>query len=191
MEREIGAICRTKAVLYAKARDSDKAREYDPVVALSQLEDILGVEKYENELVTQVNSPGVVTGLVAYSGLSAGNILFIEVATMPGNGKVKMTGKLGEVLKESVEVALTWVRAHARELGLADSVEKDIMHGRDVHAHCPSGAIPKVSTNFPSTHLLMLRLMQSAMSASLPSKCFDCLAHISYHTPISCNHHKC
>ena len=88
--------------------------------------------------------PGIVTGLVAYSSGGNGSILFIEVADMPGSGSVQLTGKLGDVLKESVEVALSWVKAHAYELGLTHDPSENIMQKRSIHVHCPSGAIPKV-----------------------------------------------
>lgn len=88
--------------------------------------------------------PGIVTGLVAYSSGGNGSILFIEVADMPGSGSVQLTGKLGDVLKESVEVALSWVKAHAYELGLTHDPSENIMKKRSIHVHCPSGAIPKV-----------------------------------------------
>ncbi len=84
------------------------------------------------------------TGLVAYSSGGNGSILFIEVADMPGSGSVQLTGKLGDVLKESVEVALSWVKAHAYELGLTHDPSENIMKNRSIHVHCPSGAIPKV-----------------------------------------------
>lgn len=84
------------------------------------------------------------TGLVAYSSGGNGSILFIEVADMPGNGSVQLTGKLGDVLKESVEVALSWVKAHAYELGMTHDPSENIMKKRSIHVHCPSGAIPKV-----------------------------------------------
>jgi len=81
---------------------------------------------------------------VAYSSGGNGSILFIEVADMPGSGSVQLTGKLGDVLKESVEVALSWVKAHAYELGLTHDPTENIMKKRSIHVHCPSGAIPKV-----------------------------------------------
>ena len=82
---------------------------------------------------------------MAYSSGGNGSILFIEVADMPGSGSVQLTGKLGDVLKESVEVALSWVKAHAYELGLTHDPSENIMKKRSIHVHCPSGAIPKVS----------------------------------------------
>lgn len=67
---------------------------------------------------------------------------------MPGSGSVQLTGKLGDVLKESVEVALSWVKAHAYELGLTADSHENIMKNRSIHVHCPSGAIPKVRSIF-------------------------------------------
>ncbi len=99
----------------------------------------------EHWLTRDTSRPGIVTGLVAYSSGGNGSILFIEVADMPGSGSVQLTGKLGDVLKESVEVALSWVKAHAYELGLTHDPSENIMKNRSIHVHCPSGAIPKVS----------------------------------------------
>lgn len=156
LEREIGSICRFKAVEYAEAKDSNNPTSYNPSVALSDLEDILGVERYEEELAATEARPGVVTGLVAYSTGGQGSILFIEVADMPGSGRVQLTGKLGDVLKESVEVALSWVKAHAFELGLTHDPNEDIMKARSVHVHCPSGAIPKDGPSAGLAHTVAL-----------------------------------
>ncbi|OTA00490.1 ATP-dependent protease La, putative [Trichoderma parareesei] len=143
LEREIGSVCRAKAVEYAEARDNGTLDKYRRQVTVDDLESILGIEKYEEEIAEKTSRPGIVTGLVAYSTGGNGSILFIEVADMPGNGRVQLTGKLGDVLKESVEVALTWVKAHAYELGLTSDPHVDIMKDRSIHVHCPSGAIPK------------------------------------------------
>lgn len=101
LEREIGSVCRAKAVEYAEAKDAHKEGSYKPKVELSELEDILGIEKYHSEITERSNKPGVVTGLVAYSIGGIGAILFIEVEHMPGSGKLQLTGKLGEVIKGS------------------------------------------------------------------------------------------
>lgn len=106
------------------------------------------------------------TGLVAYSSGGNGSILFIEVADMPGSGSVQLTGKLGDVLKESVEVALSWVKAHAYELGLTHDPSENIMKKRSIHVHCPSGAIPKVSPRPPLTNQLLI-FQQDGPSAGL------------------------
>lgn len=156
LERELGAICRYKAVQFADAGDAGKPETYNPVVTVDDLEEILGVERFEEEIAEKHGRPGVVTGLVAYSTGGQGSILFIEVADMPGNGRVQLTGKLGDVLKESVEVALTWVKAHSFELGLTHDPNEDIMKSRSVHVHCPSGAIPKDGPSAGLAHTIGL-----------------------------------
>ncbi|CAK7268867.1 hypothetical protein SEPCBS119000_003279 [Sporothrix epigloea] len=143
LEREIGSVCRAKAVEYTEAKDSNTLTTYQPRLTVADLEGILGIEKFEDEIAETSSRPGLVTGLVAYSSGGNGSILFIEVADMPGTGRVQLTGKLGDVLKESVEVALSWVKAHAFELGLTQDPVEDIMRQRSLHVHCPSGAVPK------------------------------------------------
>ncbi len=75
---------------------------------------------------------------------------------MPGSGSVQLTGKLGDVLKESVEVALSWVKAHAYELGLTHDPSENIMKNRSIHVHCPSGAIPKDGPSAGVAHTIAL-----------------------------------
>nr|POE72217.1 lon protease like 2, peroxisomal [Quercus suber] len=156
LEREIGSVCRSKAVQFAEARDTNTLQAYSPIVSVDDLEDILGIERFEEELAARFSPPGVVTGLVAYSTGAQGSILFIEVADMPGTGRVQLTGKLGDVLKESVEVALTWVKSHAYELALTHDPNEDIMKARSIHVHCPSGAIPKDGPSAGLAHTIAL-----------------------------------
>jgi ATP-dependent Lon protease len=156
LEREIGSVCRSKAVEYATAKDTNTLAAYSPVVTLEDLDSTLGIEKFAEELTEQSSRPGVITGLVAYSTGGQGSILFIEIADMPGTGRVQLTGKLGDVLKESVEVALTWVKAHAFDLGLSASVDEDVMKNRSIHVHCPSGAIPKDGPSAGLAHTIAL-----------------------------------
>lgn len=163
LEREIGSVCRYKAVQYADARDVDESK-YNPVVHMDELEDILGIERFEEEIAEKRSRPGVVTGLVAYSSGGQGSILFIEVADMPGKGRVQLTGKLGDVLKESVEVALTWVKAHSYELGLTHDPNEDIMEKRAIHVHCPAGATPKDGPSAGLAHTVALISLFSGKS---------------------------
>lgn len=156
LEREIGSVCRYKAVEYADAKDAFDMGKYRPLVSLAELETILGIARFDEEIAEKESAPGIVTGLVAYSTGGQGSILFIEVAGMPGKGRVQLTGKLGEVLKESVEVALTWVKAHAYDLGLTPDFTEDIMRHRSVHVHCPSGAIPKDGPSAGLAHTMAL-----------------------------------
>ncbi|KAA8893164.1 Lon protease C-terminal proteolytic domain-containing protein [Sphaerosporella brunnea] len=143
LEREVGSVCRAKAVEFSEAKDRNDLASYKPRVEVADLENILGIEKFDHELAERSNQPGVVTGLVAFSVGGTGAILFIETSFMPGNGKLQLTGKLGDVIKESVEVALTWVRAHAYVLGLTHHPDEDLVKNKNVHVHCPAGAVPK------------------------------------------------
>ncbi|KAI6247908.1 Lon protease 2, peroxisomal [Erysiphe necator] len=156
LEREIGSVCRAKAVEYSEAKDGGRLNKYVPQLSVKDIEDILGIEKYDEEIAEKSNRPGIVTGLVAYSSGGNGSILFIEIAEMPGNGSVQLTGKLGDVLKESVEVALSWVKAHAFELGLTQDPSENIMKNRSIHVHCPSGAIPKDGPSAGMAHTIAL-----------------------------------
>ncbi|KAH7030819.1 lon protease 2 [Microdochium trichocladiopsis] len=143
LEREIGSVCRAKAVEFVEAGDSGRPDSFRPDVTVEDLEAILGIERFEDEIAETNSQPGIVTGLVAYSTGGNGGILFIEVLDMPGDGSVELTGNLGEVLKESVKVARSWVRNHAYELGLTQNPTENIMKNRSLHVHCPSGAVPK------------------------------------------------
>lgn len=156
LEREISSVCRFKAVEYSDAKDSSNLADYQALVSLSDLETILGIPRFDEEIAEKESAPGIVTGLVAYSTGGQGSILFIEVAGMPGKGGVQLTGKLGDVLKESVEVALTWVKARAYDLGLTNDITEDIMRNRSVHVHCPSGAIPKDGPSAGLAHTMAL-----------------------------------
>ena len=170
LEREIGSVCRYKAVQFAEDQDAisverpDEQQEqqkpqtdFSPAVNVSELEDILGIPRFTDEIAaSQTPRPGVVTGLVAFSSLSQGSILFIEVLDMPGSGRVQLTGKLGDVLKESVEVALTWVKAHAYDLGITADMNEDIMARRALHVHCPAGAVPKDGPSAGLAHTIAL-----------------------------------
>ncbi|KAI0132487.1 lon protease 2 [Xylariales sp. AK1849] len=143
LEREIGSVCRAKAVEFVEANDKGKPETYHAKLTIEDLENILGIERFEDEIAEKISQPGIVTGLVAYSSGGNGGILFIEVLDMPGDGSVELTGNLGEVLKESVKVARSWVRNHAYELGLTQDPSENIMKNRSLHVHCPSGAVPK------------------------------------------------
>ncbi|KAI6091395.1 Lon protease-like protein 2, peroxisomal [Hypoxylon rubiginosum] len=143
LEREIGSVCRAKAVEFVEANDRAQPETYRADITVQDLEAILGIEKFEDEIAEKTSQPGIVTGLVAYSSGGNGGILFIEVLDMPGDGSVELTGNLGDVLKESVKVARSWVRNHAYELGLTQDPSENIMRKRSLHVHCPSGAVPK------------------------------------------------
>lgn len=86
--------------------------------------------------------PGVSTGL-GYLGNGSGAVMPIEATSMPGKGGLQLTGKLGEVIRESAQIALSWVKAHAHPLGITKDVNDQFLNDRDVHVHMPEGAIGK------------------------------------------------
>ena len=148
LEREIGALARAKAVEYSQSKkgtlldEQGNPKEYDPVVREADLERYLGPDTYEPE-VAEVNArPGVSTGL-AYSGSGNGGILHIESLLLPpGSGYLKLTGSLGDVIRESAELALSWVKGNAFQLGIVHSRDAEFPKN-DIHLHLPSGAIPQ------------------------------------------------
>jgi ATP-dependent Lon protease len=101
------------------------------------LREWLGPRRFSGEVRKRTSKPGVATGL-AYTTVG-GDVLFIEAAAYPGKGRLTITGQLGEVMQESAQAALSWVRSHTAELGLPD----DWFADHDVHIHVPAGAVPK------------------------------------------------
>ncbi|KAL9999183.1 putative endopeptidase La [Helianthus debilis subsp. tardiflorus] len=112
------------------------------IVDEEMLEKVLGPPKYDdNEAAERVVTPGVSVGLVWT--MFGGEVQFVEATATPGKGDLHLTGQLGDVIKESAQIALTWVRARASELNLAVVEESNLLEGRDVHIHFPAGAVPK------------------------------------------------
>ncbi len=132
LEREIGSVCRKVALRVAEEGLVAPVR-----VGPDDLEELLGPVKYEPELAEEGGRPGVAVGL-AWTP-AGGDILFIESSQMPGRGELKLTGSLGDVMRESVEAARSWVRGHADQL----SIDSKSFEESDVHVHVPSGAVPK------------------------------------------------
>jgi ATP-dependent Lon protease len=133
LERNIGAICRKQARRIAEGR-ADKL-----LVTREIIQEFLGGIKVriDTEIAERTKRPGVAVGL-AWTP-SGGDILFIEANKMKGKGGFTMTGQLGQVMQESMQAALTWVRSNAGTLGINEDVFKDT----DIHIHVPAGAIPK------------------------------------------------
>ncbi|CAO3632062.1 unnamed protein product [Cunninghamella blakesleeana] len=142
LERTLASVVRAKCVSLAELREAGKESDYNPRVELADLEDILGMARFEKEVAERDPIPGVVTGL-AYSGSGNGGILFIEATKMPGKGDLQLTGSLGDVIKESAQIGLTWVKSHAYTLKIASSNEQNIVEKFDVHIHFPAGAVSK------------------------------------------------
>jgi ATP-dependent Lon protease len=131
LEREIGALLRRAAMRIAEGKTTTVT------IDAADIADILGPTRFENEVAQRTSVPGVATGL-AWTPVG-GDILFIESAKLPGNGKLILTGQLGDVMKESAQAALSLVKAQAVEFGIDP---KQFEHS-DIHVHVPAGAIPK------------------------------------------------
>lgn len=149
LEREIGSVFRHVAMLIAEGIVVNEQIDSE------QLPGILGPKKFESEIAMRTSVPGVATGL-AWTPVG-GDILFIEATRLPGNGKLILTGQLGEVMKESAQAALSLVKSRAHELGL----NQELFEKNDIHIHVPAGAIPK---DGPSAGVAMFTALYSAFS---------------------------
>ena len=150
LEREISKVCR-KVVKMLLLKQGNGMIKIDQ----DNLEQFLGVRKYDFGLAGRENQIGEVTGL-AWTEVG-GDLLTIEAAVMPGKGNIIRTGSLGDVMKESVEAARSVVRARARRLGIAD----EFFEKKDIHIHAPEGATPK---DGPSAGIAMTTAMVSALT---------------------------
>jgi ATP-dependent Lon protease len=131
LERELAAVCRGVATRIAEGFNESIT------VTPDSLRTYLGPPKFLNEIALRTSLPGVATGL-AWTAFG-GDILFVEATKMPGEGKLLLTGQLGDVMKESAQAALSLVKSRAEKLG----IDPDIFRKRDLHIHIPAGAIPK------------------------------------------------
>ncbi|KAL0928255.1 hypothetical protein M5K25_000128 [Dendrobium thyrsiflorum] len=112
------------------------------IVDESVLEKVLGPPRFDDrEAAERVSNPGVSVGLVWTA--FGGEVQFVEATTMAGKGDLHLTGQLGDVIKESAQIALTWVRARAADLKLSPASEINFLENRDIHIHFPAGAVPK------------------------------------------------
>jgi ATP-dependent Lon protease len=151
LEQALGTICRKEA------RRVVEGHKEKLVVTREEIKEFLGgiQIRVDTEVAERVKRPGVAVGL-AWTP-AGGDILFIEANKMKGKGGFTMTGQIGEVMQESMQAALTWVRSNAAKLGLADDFTKDI----DLHIHVPAGAIPK---DGPSAGVTMATVLVSLLT---------------------------
>ena len=149
LEREIGNVCRK--VTRRVVRDSAHVEN----VTSASLEDLLGIPKFRDSLVHEKNEIGLVTGL-AWTEMG-GSILQTEVQVLDGKGKMTATGQLGDVMQESAQAALTYIRSRSHHLGLP----RDFYRNIDVHIHVPEGAIPK---DGPSAGITLATALASALT---------------------------
>jgi ATP-dependent Lon protease len=146
LDREIAAVCRKAAAEIASGKRK-RVR-----VDERRIRSWLGRPRFAGEARKRTSDPGVATGLAVTP--VGGDVLFIEATAMPGEGRLTVTGQLGDVMRESAQAALSWIRSHARDLGL----EADWFEGKDVHIHVPAGAVPK---DGPSAGIAMATALAS------------------------------
>jgi len=138
LEQEVSKVCRkvVKELLTTKAKDGAKAPKKISITP-KNLDKYLGIQRYDYGVAAKENQVGQVTGL-AWTSVG-GELLTIEAVLLPGKGKTTTTGKLGDVMKESTQAAMSVVRSRAKRLGIAD----DFYEKNDIHIHFPEGATPK------------------------------------------------
>ena len=151
LEREIGSLCRKVVTLIAEGK-VEKIK-----IGVKEVAEHLGRPKYfgDEELANRTSVPGVATGLAWTS--TGGEVLFVEATSMPGKNNFQLTGSLGDVMKESAQAALSYVRSKAKELDLDLNFYKD----KDIHLHVPTGAQPK---DGPSAGVTMATALVSLIS---------------------------
>jgi ATP-dependent Lon protease len=134
LEREIGSICRKVARQIAEGEVKGKV-----TVSGKRAREFLGRRRFFAEQRRRTKDPGVATGL-AWTPVG-GEVLFVEATAMPGDGKLTITGQIGDVMRESAQAALSWVRGHLKQL--APDLPEDWFAHNDIHVHVPAGAVPK------------------------------------------------
>jgi ATP-dependent Lon protease len=150
LEREIGNVCRKVARKVVK-----EGENYSVAITGENVNDFLGVIKYRDTLAHEKSEVGLVTGL-AWTEVG-GSILSTEATVVDGKGKLTLTGKLGDVMQESAQAAMSYVRSRAHRLGLT----RDFYRNLDLHVHVPEGAIPK---DGPSAGITIATAISSALS---------------------------
>jgi ATP-dependent Lon protease len=152
LEREIGTVCRKIARDVAEGKATGKVR-----VSAKRARELIGKRRFFSETRRRTKDPGVATGL-AWTPVG-GEVLFIEASAVPGSGHLTITGQLGDVMKESAQAALTWVRRHSQEV--APELSDDWFAKHDIHVHVPAGAVPK---DGPSAGVAMTTALASLIS---------------------------
>jgi ATP-dependent Lon protease len=153
LEREIGALCRKIARQVAEGGVDGEVR-----IEPADLPDLLGPVRYEPEMAERMGQAGVAVGL-AWTP-AGGDILFIESTRMKGKGGLKLTGSLGDVMRESAEAARSWLRTRAHDLEIPEALFAD----SDIHLHVPAGAVPK---DGPSAGVAMVTSLASLATGRL------------------------
>jgi ATP-dependent Lon protease len=152
LERQIGTVCRKTARRVAEGKTDGKVK-----VSAKRARELLGKRRVFAETRRRTKDPGVATGL-AWTP-AGGEILFVEATAIPGSGKLTITGQLGDVMRESAQAALTYVRGHAKDL--APELPDDYFATNDIHIHVPAGSVPK---DGPSAGVAMAIALSSLIS---------------------------
>jgi len=150
LERELGTLLRKTATEIASA-----AKQVPVVIDTAAVRAALGRPRFFHEAAVRTAVPGVATGLAVTE--VGGDVLFVEAASMPGQGGLVLTGQLGDVMKESARIALTYVKSHASDL----RIDEHALDGRELHVHVPAGAIPK---DGPSAGITMVTAIASLLT---------------------------
>jgi ATP-dependent Lon protease len=150
LERELGTLLRKMATRIASTDQTTPV-----AIDRAAVHEALGRSKFFHEAAVRTAVPGVATGL-AVTGVG-GDVLFVEAASMAGKSGLVLTGQLGDVMKESARIALTYVKSHASELG----IDEHALNGRELHVHVPAGAIPK---DGPSAGITMATAIASLLT---------------------------
>lgn len=155
LERQIATIFRKIAREIVENRSNSNGPLGEKTVGVSDLHKYLGPYKYSSQMIEEKDTVGITTGLAWTQ--AGGDILFIEVAVMPGKGALTLTGHLGEVMKESCQAALSYIRARWEKFGL----QRNFFSLIDIHVHVPEGAVPK---DGPSAGIAITTAMVSALT---------------------------
>jgi len=150
LEREIAGVMRRVAALIA-AGEAEGSIDIDE----TRVRDALGKRRFFDETAERIDRPGVATGLTWTP--TGGEIIFVEAAVVPGKGELRLTGQLGEVMRESAAAALSYLKARAPELG----IDRNRFDDNDIHVHVPAGAQPKEG---PSAGVTVLTAMASMLA---------------------------
>jgi ATP-dependent Lon protease len=154
LERQIGTACRKVARQVAEGNADGKVK-----ISAKRARELLGKRRFFAEQRRRTKDPGVATGL-AWTPVG-GEVLFVEASAIPGSGKLTITGQLGDVMRESAQAALTYVRGHAKEL--APELSDDWFANHDIHIHVPAGAVPK---DGPSAGVAMATALSSLVTGT-------------------------
>ena len=158
LEREIGTVCSQGGARDRRGRGRARAKaERKQTISAKRARELLGRRRYFSESRRRTKDPGVATGL-AWTPVG-GEVLFVEATAMPGSGRLTITGQLGDVMKESAQAALSWVRGHAAQL--APDLPEDWFAEHDLHVHVPAGAVPK---DGPSAGVAMATALSSLVT---------------------------